>query len=158
MKKETEIFCSSCSSTEIIKHGKKDGVQRYRCKSCNKTFILESEKKRHWYSSKEKAFLSMLSDFIDPINDKNRDFKSIISNLDEKKPNINNISLEQEFVTGNKLQCFQPKILICKDGNNIKIYRFNVRQARIFYHREITLIDDNKNSKTYKSKANEFTF
>ena len=31
MEKETKIFCSSCSSTEIVKHGKKDGVQRYRC-------------------------------------------------------------------------------------------------------------------------------
>ena len=92
----------------------------------------------------------MLLDFIEPINDTNRDFRSIINNLDEKKPNINNISLEQEFVTGNKLQCFQPKILICKDGNNIKIYRFNVRQVRFSDHREITLIDDNKNSKIYK--------
>ena len=150
MEKETKIFCSSCSSTEIVKNGKKDGVKRYRCKSCNKTFILESDKKRHWYTSKEKAFLSMLLDFIEPINDTNRDFRSIINNLDEKKPNINNISLEQEFVTGNKLQCFQPKILICKDNTDIKIYRFNIRHIRFSKHREITLIDDNKNSKRYK--------
>ena len=122
MKKETEIFCSSCSSTEIIKHGKKDGVQRYRCKSCNKTFILESEKKRHWYSSKEKAFLSMLSDFIEPINDKNRDFKSIINNLNEKKPNNNNNIVVTEFVTGNKQHFVQPKIIICNGGKYIKIY------------------------------------
>ena len=149
MKKESENFCHYCSSTEIIKHGKKDGVQRYRCKECKKTFILESDKKRHRYTSKEKAFLSMLLKFIEPINDTNRDFKSIINNLDETSPNINNITLEQKIVTGKELQCFQPKILICKDDNDIKIYRFNVRQTRFVKRREITLIDDNKNSKMH---------
>jgi len=37
-----EIKCVSCESTEVIKHGKgPNGLQRYRCKSCLKTFQLE---------------------------------------------------------------------------------------------------------------------
>ena len=37
-----EIKCVFCGSTEVIKHGKNpNGHQRYRCKSCLKTFQLE---------------------------------------------------------------------------------------------------------------------
>jgi len=37
-----EIKCFACGSTEVIKHGKNpNGHQRYRCKSCNKTFQID---------------------------------------------------------------------------------------------------------------------
>jgi len=32
------VICLHCGSTSVIKHGKKNGVQRFRCKDCNKTF------------------------------------------------------------------------------------------------------------------------
>ena len=151
MEKKSEIYCPHCASTDIKKHGKNNGVQqRYYCKECKRTFILESDKKRHWYTSKEKAFISMLLSFIEPVNDSNIDIHKIVNNLNESKTDINKISIEQKAINGKELQCFQPKILICKDDNDIKIYRFNVRHTRFVKHREITLIDDNKNSKKYK--------
>lgn len=37
-----EVKCIDCGSTEVIKFGKRaNGHQRYRCKSCKKTFQLE---------------------------------------------------------------------------------------------------------------------
>lgn len=37
------IACPHCGSISIKKHGKKDGQQRYRCKDCNKTFVLSTK-------------------------------------------------------------------------------------------------------------------
>ena len=37
-----KVKCVECGSTEVIKFGKRpNGHQRYRCKSCKKTFQLE---------------------------------------------------------------------------------------------------------------------
>lgn len=33
------IGCPHCGSATVVKHGSKDGKQRYRCKDCKKTFI-----------------------------------------------------------------------------------------------------------------------
>lgn len=32
------VACLHCGSTNVIKHGKKNGVQRFKCKDCEKTF------------------------------------------------------------------------------------------------------------------------
>jgi len=32
------VVCIHCKSTKVIKHGKKNDIQRFRCKSCNKVF------------------------------------------------------------------------------------------------------------------------
>ena len=32
------VACLHCGSTSVIKHGKKNNVQRFRCKDCGKTF------------------------------------------------------------------------------------------------------------------------
>ena len=32
------VACLHCGGTNVIKHGKKNGVQRFRCKDCEKTF------------------------------------------------------------------------------------------------------------------------
>ena len=41
-----KVKCVNCGSTEVIKYGKRpNGHQKYRCKSCNKTFQLEYQYK-----------------------------------------------------------------------------------------------------------------
>jgi transposase-like protein len=35
---ENEVYCVYCGSKEVIKWGKYKGLQRYKCKKCNKTF------------------------------------------------------------------------------------------------------------------------
>lgn len=50
-----EVKCIDCESTEVIKFGKRaNGHQRYRCKSCKKTFQLEYTYKACEPSIKEK--------------------------------------------------------------------------------------------------------
>ena len=148
--KKTDICCPKCSNTNIKKNGKdKCGTQRYFCHDCKKTFILECDKKRHWYTSKEKAFISMLLNLIEPVNEENLDIHKIVNNIDESKLYVNMTSFEHKVVNEKELQCFQPKILICKDDTDIKIYHFDVRQPMRNPRREILLIDDNKNSKRY---------
>ena len=40
--KITELVCPHCSSKYIVKNGKNKDKQRYKCKSCRKSFILET--------------------------------------------------------------------------------------------------------------------
>ena len=50
-----KIKCVDCGSIEVIKFGKRpNGHQRYRCKSCNKTFQLEYTYKACEPGTKEK--------------------------------------------------------------------------------------------------------
>ena len=63
MKNKNINICPHCKATNIIKFGKsKDNNQRYRCKVCKKTFV--ETRKRTKYTSKEKAFLAMLKNFL----------------------------------------------------------------------------------------------
>ena len=41
------IACPHCGSASVIKHGTKDGKQRYRCKDCKKTFVETTNKVSH---------------------------------------------------------------------------------------------------------------
>ena len=84
-----------------------------------------------------------------PVNEENLDIHKIVNNIDESKLYVNMASFEHKVVNEKELQCFQPKILICKDDTDIKIYHFDVRQPMRNPRREILLIDDNKNSKRY---------
>ena len=153
MKNKEVIFCQNCTSKNVIKHGKKNGIQRYYCKDCKKTFIKDVDKKRKRYSSKEKAFLSMLLSFLQPINNENYDLKQIIKNLDESSADISRFRFKQvEFNDKVKeIQCYQPKILICKENNIITIYHFDLRHSIQNTHREIKIIDDDFYAKNKSS-------
>ena len=51
----TELVCPHCNSKYIVKNGKNKDKQRYKCKSCRKSFIPETNtpiyysKKRYYY-------------------------------------------------------------------------------------------------------------
>jgi transposase-like protein len=36
--------CKKCKSTELVRNGKQDGIQRYKCKSCGSVFRGKEEK------------------------------------------------------------------------------------------------------------------
>jgi len=57
---EVTPHCPYCSHENIVKHGVRSGLQRYRCKSCLKTFnaltgtpLAHLRKKEHWLSNLE---------------------------------------------------------------------------------------------------------
>jgi len=46
--------CPYCQSKLIIKHGTRDGVQRYKCKSCYKVFISATGTSHYYLHKKDK--------------------------------------------------------------------------------------------------------
>lgn len=149
MKKKVDILCPFCGSNKVIKFGKsRDKIQRYRCKNedCKRTFL--EIKKRTKYTSKEKALLSLLTNFLEPSNDENITIKNAIKNIDESSIDIDKFNLIQRSISDNKdIQCYAPKILICQEFDTITIYRFNNRSSKNCSSRTISIVDDDKNSK-----------
>lgn len=152
MKQKTDILCPFCGSDKVIKYGtSRDNVQRYKCKNedCKRTFL--ETKKRIKYTSKEKALLSLLKNFLEPSDDENITIKSAIKNINENSIDIRKFNLVQRSVSDNdEIQCYRPKILICEEFDTITIYRFNNRLSRNCSSRTISIVDDDKNSK-YKN-------
>lgn len=150
MSKKEIITCTNCGHNNVKKNGHNNGAQRYFCNNCKKSFIKNADKKRIKYNSKEKAFLSMLLDFLQPISNENNSFKQIIKNLDEAYSDSSQFRFEQVELNNktNEIQCYQPKVLICKENNTVTVYHFDMRQSRICTHREIKIVDDDLNAKT----------
>jgi len=48
------LTCPYCSSTVFTRHGKSNGIQRYRCKQCRRTFKDTTDTATHWIHKKEK--------------------------------------------------------------------------------------------------------
>ena len=49
----------------IVKYGFRDGIQRYKCLNCNRTFIKQSDKKQKSLTENEKRLIDkMLDDSI----------------------------------------------------------------------------------------------
>ncbi len=51
------LSCPKCASTSFCKHGKDNNIQRYRCKTCGKTFKETINTPLHWIHRKEKMSL-----------------------------------------------------------------------------------------------------
>jgi len=154
MRKEESVSCPHCGHNNVKKNGHNNGAQRYFCNNCKKSFIKNTDKRRIKYNSKEKAFLSMLLDFLQPISNENNSFKQIIKNLDEAYSDSSQFRFEQVELSNNtnEIQCYQPIVLICKENNTVTIYHFGIRHSSISSHREIKIIDDDFNAKNKTTK------
>ena len=52
---EVKVKCPYCNTDEVVKYGKsKRGEQKYRCKACKKTFMLEYKNRAYEPGMKEK--------------------------------------------------------------------------------------------------------
>jgi transposase-like protein len=60
-----EIICPDCGSSSIVKNGTFDNKQRYRCKSCGKTFTTTTGSIRHISKSSEKTWDRVLNGMIE---------------------------------------------------------------------------------------------
>lgn len=58
--------CPHCKSTNFIKYGKYNGIQRYKCKCCKRTFSLTTNSV--WYYSKKKV--DTWTNFIETMMEK----------------------------------------------------------------------------------------
>ena len=138
MEQKHKTICPSCHSSNTKKNGKRNGIQRYYCKNCEKTFIDERISLRH------KKLLSMLWNFIKSDGSKNLTIKEAIKNIDTDIIDIDNFILKQRVSADPKtIFCYNPKLLICEDADEIVIYRIEKRDINE-KSRSFSIIDEDK--------------
>lgn len=149
MKEKNMIICPKCGCKNTKRYGKRNGIQRYKCnsKDCNYTFL--ETRKRTAYSYSKKALFSMLYNLL------KFDCETTEITVDEaiEKVDISNIKLHnfriiQRTVSDvEKIECYNPRLLICDDYDRITIYKIEPRRTKEEKCRTISIIDDDANSK-----------
>ena len=120
-RKECDISCPFCESETVIRYGKRNNLQRYKCKACNHFFT--SECKKISCSRASKRAISLLLNLL------NNDFYNVdnlqeaINNASHDKTAVSKIYFNNEYreKTKNELRfaCYNPKLLICVDDTAI---------------------------------------
>lgn len=167
--KEPPKPCPVCGSTQTIKHGRPNGMQKYKCQneSCDIKYFLE-EKKRIRYSDREKKFLSMLLNFLRDKGYNGITIKEAVEKIDANFPEVSKFRLNhciKKFNTpttkptkntrhflrdkskkavDESLTCYNPRLLICEDDKNIILYRFQERTSEDGESRKIVIIDSDE--------------
>ena len=122
------MFCIYCNSKKVIKHGFQSGKQRYRCKECQKVFCETSVGTT--YSRSEKRLLSMLLNMLENDFYGKADLQEVLNMTKKYRNGIGKIRFKTKAVKydNNKekdltLTCYNPKLLICSDDQNITFYQ-----------------------------------
>lgn len=135
-KEKQKTSCIHRNPLNAIKYGFQNNKQKYKCRECGKFFL---ENKKESYSRTQKKYLSMLYYFLKAQEDKEITIEEAIKNLDDNFPEISKFRLIQKVQSDSKkINCYNPRLLICEDDKNITIYRFAPRK-----------LDENENSQTY---------
>ena len=126
MKKENPI-CAKCNH-KTIKHGVRNGKQRYRCKNCNITFYAPNQNEIK-YQRNSKRIMSLLFNILE------NDF----FNVDDLEEALNttqkyykyarkvqfNTKYKKEYKNQKDIEigCYKAKLLICQDDKNITFFQ-----------------------------------
>jgi len=139
-----KCFCKHDDKQLVKKYGyTKNGVQRYYCKKCGKTFL--ERKKKYGYSRLEKRFLSMLINFMQADRSGTITLGDALANIDIENPQISKFRFIQRIPEDSEaVFCYKPRILICEENNDIIIYRFEDREPNR-NSRSIKIIDQDVN-------------
>ena len=122
--------CIHCELNNTIKYGRqKNGEQRYRCMFCKKCFV--NKEKRTGYSRKQKKFLSMLLNFLEGGDYGKYTLQEAVDKIDADVPEISKFKLVQTEPEAKEISCYNPRLLICKEGAEIKIYMLQRRIKRV---------------------------
>lgn len=122
MEKEQNIVKCPFSESphKVIKHGMRNGNQRYYCKECKKAF--QPIKKRVKYSSNEKTLLALLISILQ--TEKGIDISDMIKSVNNILPNIDEYRiLEFEASNFDQIQCYNPRLLIGQNKNTLVLYK-----------------------------------
>lgn len=145
--------CSHNNPKKIIKHGTQNGAQRYKCKVCDKIFY--ARKARFNYTRREKRFLSMLLNFLNEKGSTKINLKEALANIDIDNPEISKFQIiQREPSAPSAVFCFNPRLLICVEGEDIVMYRFEERNFEETLSRSIKIVDENKNRYKNSNRAN----
>ncbi len=153
--KSNDIKCIICGE-DTIKYGVRNGRQRYRCKSCHKTFY-DPATRRQKYQHNTDRVLSLLFNLLENNFYEQGSFDEAIQ-LTEKYHEyaINaqyNAKYIKEFKNRKELDigCYKAKLLVCQDEKNIifiPIPSYEPRENNQ-YKRTITIHDCQVNSTSY---------
>ena len=123
-----EKICPHCNENEVIKYGKLAGShkQRYRCKRCGKYFSNNTEIFK--YAKREKRIFWLLNylisnnfyykvSLLEALNAP--EFKLAIKNC---KPNVTLCHIPSKNKAPKKIECYNPKALICLQNNKLVIH------------------------------------
>lgn len=137
-KEESVSICPKCEKIDkLIKYGKRNNIQRYKCKRCN--YVFPEKRKRVKYLAKEKTLLALLVSLMN--SEKGNLAKTALKNVSDVLTQIENYQLVEKQSTKNDLIfCYNPRILVCDNGNgNIVIFRIPDREKSA---NQIKIIDD----------------
>lgn len=116
-----KMNCKYCHADEsyLIKFGKQKGLQRYRCKNCDKTFVVSGNIK---YERRTRSVVSLLLNLLkNDFFDKNKLDEAIELSVDfsDKVKKIKFDTSHSAKLGDFNISCFNPKLLICEDDKNI---------------------------------------
>ena len=134
---ETKTICPKCHSIKsVIKHGKRNGIQRYKCKSCK--CVFPEKRKRAKYFASEKTLLALLLSLIN--SKKGNIIKDSLKNVPDFLNKIENYNFKERQSTNNNLIfCSNPRLLICENNfGDIILYRISDERT----NKEIKIIDE----------------
>lgn len=136
-KEKTVSICPKCHTIEnVIRHGVRNGIQRYKCKKCKHVF--PAQRKRVKYSKNEKTLLAMI---ISLMNSKKGNLSiDAVKNVADILNNIDNYQLiERQSKNDNVIFCRNPRLLLCDNGlGTVTVYRISEERT----NKEIKVIDE----------------
>lgn len=142
MNKEKSItICPICHRIDkVIRYGKRNNIQRYRCNRCN--CVFQEKKKRVKLSANEKTLLALLVSLIN--SEKGNLAKSAIKNVYNILNEIEDYRLVEKQCKNDKvIFCKNPCLLVCDKGDgDIIVYRIPKKESLT---KEIKIIDDSYN-------------
>lgn len=121
---KNKLICPKCDSTNIIKHGKRGNVQRYRCKKCNYTFndpLCNNNK----YQRNTKRILSLLFNILEHDFFGENDLENALHPTNKYYKYARKVEFNTRYVKDFKnkknleIGCYKAKLLICQDDENI---------------------------------------
>jgi len=152
--------CPECHEKQTVKYGKYKNTQKYRCKICKKIF---REKNYVIKGKKEKELASVLLNLLkinleDIKNCEVKRFKlsSLLpkEKIDEKAFKNVTVRIKKAPNNHSRIECRNPKIVICLTGNCIEIIRlpdYESKSARLANRGITTLINNDAYSKKDKT-------
>ena len=142
MNKEKSVsICPKCQKIDkVIKYGKRNNIQRYKCNRCKHVF--PETKKRIKYSANEKTLLALLVSLIN--SEKGNLTKTALKNVSVILSQIEDYRLiEKQPKKNDLIFCYKPRILICdNDNGDIVVFRIPDKEKPT---NQINIIDEDSN-------------
>lgn len=145
-----------------IKYGKRNNIQRYKCKVCGKVF--SENHKNFKYERNTRRILSLLLNMLENNFFNEKDLEKALQPNNKYYKLIKKIQFNTNFIKfadeeSFQITCYKPKLLICQDDKNITFiqipeYNNPNKNNETEYKREIRIIDDSTQQNLVSNNPN----